>query len=181
LKLYTKTGDDGSTGLIGATRVAKCDPRVAAYGDVDETNAALGVALSACVNEDVAEALRSIQSELFVLGCELATPPPNEPSQQIERIHIERLERWIDTASSATPPLHNFVLPGGCEEAVRVHLARTVCRRAERSVVLLAGSTKVRMEAIVYLNRLSDLLFAFARLANHRAGLPDVIWSAPKA
>ncbi len=186
LKLYTKTGDDGSTGLIGSKRVAKCDPRVTAYGDVDETNAAIGLALTGCGHPDVCDMLRSIQSDLFVLGAELATPNEgvsglaSKASANAQHLIVasdaERLEQWIDLATAEVEPLRHFVLPGGGEEAARFHLARTVCRRAERQVVSLAAKEVVRAEALVYLNRLSDLLFALARLANHRAGVSDIIW-----
>jgi cob(I)alamin adenosyltransferase len=179
MKLYTKRGDDGSTGLIGTSRVPKNHPRVMAYGEVDETNAAVGWAIAAWRDERWAERLRAIQSDLFVLGAELATPSGQTPSQRIGEDLITQLERWIDEASEAVAPLRNFVLPGGTELSGRLHLARTICRRAERAVVQLGQEEAVRGEAVIYLNRLSDLLFAMARLANHQAGVPDVPWKAP--
>lgn len=179
MKLYTKRGDDGSTGLIGNSRVPKNHLRVIAYGEVDETNAAIGLAMVAWAEERWAERLRAIQSDLFVLGAELATPSGQTPGQGISEVQITQLERWIDAASDAVEPLRNFVLPGGTESAARLHLARTICRRAERAVVQLGQEERVRAEAVIYLNRLSDLLFAMARLANHQAGVPDVPWRSP--
>lgn len=179
MKLYTKHGDDGSTGLIGGARVRKDDARVAAYGDVDETNAAIGLAVAACADQTTAERLRRIQSDLFTLGAELATRDEDKPKLVIDDAAIVRLEGWIDEASSEVEPLRNFVLPGGSELAARFHLARTTCRRAERAVVALAAARAVRKEAIQYLNRLSDLLFALARSANSRAGCHDLPWIAP--
>lgn len=176
MKLYTKRGDDGTTGLIGNVRVSKSDLRVAAYGDVDEANAVIGLALSGCSDADTAAPLRRIQSELFTLGAELATPDGQTPAQAITEAQAVQLERWIDEATTETAPLKNFVLPGGCELASRLHLARTVCRRAERTAVALAERESVSRSAITYLNRLSDLLFALARRANHRAGVADIPW-----
>jgi cob(I)alamin adenosyltransferase len=179
LKLYTKTGDDGSTGLIGGVRASKADPRVLAYGEVDETNAAIGLARSVSGECEFDGWLAQIQADLFVLGAELASPGTKAPTLAIAAADITRLEAWIDDASAPVPPLKNFILPGGCETAARLHLARCVCRRAERATVSLSGQQRVRPEAIIYLNRLSDLLFALARLANHRADRLDTIWSAP--
>lgn len=176
MKLYTKTGDDGTTGLIGADRVWKHDPRVAMYGDVDETNAAIGWVLADCRFVDVADPLRSIQNDLFVLGTELATPDGETPRLSVSQADIDRLEGCIDRASSAVAPLKHFVLPGGSELAARLHVARTVCRRAERAVAAMFAAGQVRREALIYLNRLSDLLFAYARLANSHAGVADVPW-----
>jgi cob(I)alamin adenosyltransferase len=179
VKLYTKTGDDGSTGLIGGSRASKADPRVQAYGEVDETNATIGLARSAGGECEFDAWLAQIQADLFVLGAELASPGTQPPRHAIAAADITRLEGWIDDASAPAPPLKNFILPGGCETAARLHLARCVCRRAERATVWLSEQQRVRSEAIIYLNRLSDLLFALARLANHRANRADVIWSAP--
>lgn len=180
MKLYTKHGDDGSTGLIGGTRVPKNDPRVAAYGDVDETNAALGVVIAGCNDDETIVMLRHIQAELFVLGSELATPAGEQPRFQIGESHVKQLERWIDAASAEVAPLRNFVLPGGTATAADLHLARTVCRRAERAVVALAQMQPVGQWAIVYLNRLSDFLFAMARQANKRSSVEDIPWHPPK-
>ena len=180
MKLYTKQGDDGSTGLIGGTRVPKNDPRVAAYGEVDETNAAIGVVIAGCGNEETAATLRRVQAELFVLGSQLATPPGDQPKLVIGEAQVRQLEHWIDAASAEVSPLRNFILPGGSETAAGLHLARTVCRRAERAVVALAELQPVDQSAIVYLNRLSDLLFALARQANKRAKVVDIPWTPPK-
>ena len=180
MKLYTKSGDDGSTGLFGGPRVSKCDPRVDAYGEVDEANAAIGVALAACRDTQIAERLLQIQADLFVVGAELATPSGNKPPNSISLPQISLLEQWIDEACAETLPLRTFVLPGGTPTAAALHLARTVSRRAERAVVSLSQHEEVRGEVIIYLNRLSDLLFAWARLANHRAGVADVPWDPPR-
>lgn len=179
LKLYTRQGDDGSTGLIGNLRVRKDDARVNAYGEVDETNAAIGVAAVQC-DDRTGEMLRHIQSDLFLVGAELATPTGENPRHVVPAQRASELEAWIDEASSAVEPLRNFVLPGGCACAAALHLARTVCRRAERAVVGLASTQAVRPEVVIYLNRLSDLLFALARRANRQAGVPDVVWHPPK-
>jgi cob(I)alamin adenosyltransferase len=180
MKLYTKSGDDGSTGLFGGPRVLKCDPRVDAYGQVDETNAAIGVAICHCMDEEIAGRLKVIQADLFVIGAELATPQNAEPPHAISDLHISQLEKWIDESCGQTTPLRNFVLPGGSALAASLHLARTVCRRAERAVVALAQDARLRANIVIYLNRLSDLLFAWARLANHRAEVPDVPWIPSK-
>jgi cob(I)alamin adenosyltransferase len=180
MKLYTKKGDDGGTELFGGPRVSKCDPRVAAYGEVDETNAAVGVALAGCSDSSIAEKLLSIQIDLFVVGAELATPEGKRPPQTVTQQDISRLESWIDDSCAAVNPLRNFVLPGGHATAAAMHLARAVCRRAERAVVLLSRQQAVNSLVIVYLNRLSDLFFALARLANHRAGVADIPWIPPK-
>jgi cob(I)alamin adenosyltransferase len=181
MKLYTKQGDDGRTGLIGGERVFKHDLRVAAYGEIDETNAAIGLALSRCSDPEIAETLRRIQGDLFVLGAELATPPGQTRDLQLGEPHVAQLERWIDAASGALPPLRQFILPGGSETAALFHFARTVCRRAERSAVHLAQEQPVGKFAIIYLNRLGDLLFALARLTNHRANVVDVPWIAARS
>jgi cob(I)alamin adenosyltransferase len=177
MTLYTKRGDDGTTGLIGGSRVRKDDIRVAAYGDVDETNAAIGLAIAAS-DDDTARILRQVQADLFALGTELATHQGRSPQQAVSEAHVTRLEQWIDQAAAEVAPLKNFILPGGSEPASRLHAARTVCRRAERAVVALARAQTVGPPAIAYLNRLSDLLFALARRANHRAGVADVPWTA---
>ena len=180
MKLYTKQGDDGSTGLIGGTRVPKNDPRVATYGDVDETNAAIGAVIAGCGDEETAATLRCIQAELFVLGAQLATPAGDQPKFLIDESHVKQLEQWIDAASAEVSALRNFILPGGSVTAAGLHVARTVCRRAERAVVALAQQQPVEPHAMVYLNRLSDLLFALARQANGRAGVEDIPWHPPK-
>ncbi len=185
MKLYTRTGDCGETGLIGGGRVGKDDLRVATYGEVDELNAVLGFAVVAgaagqgCEQASWCERLQAIQDRLFVLGAELATPADARTVAAVEDWHISDLESWIDEADGRVSPLKQFVLPGGCEFAARLHLARTVCRRAERGVVALhRGGADVTMP-LKYLNRLSDLLFIWARLANVKAGVSDIVWTAP--
>jgi len=181
MKLYTKRGDDGGTDLIGGRRVPKCDLRVTAYGEVDETNAAIGLAIAGCEHDATTEMLRRIQSDLFVLGAELATQNGQTPTQMISEAQVQQLERWIDDASGEMPSLKNFILPGGSETAARFHLSRAVCRRAERAVIGLSQTQPVGRPAIIYLNRLSDLLFALARCANRRACIDDVPWMSPGA
>jgi len=176
MKLYTKTGDDGTTSLFGGQRVDKTDPRVAAYGDVDELNAVIGVAVATCADVELADRLRLVQSDLFTLGGALASPGDEGDASRITDERVRRLESWIDHATAEVSPLRNFVLPGGSATAAHLHVARTVCRRAERAAVALSKVQSVRAEEIVYLNRLSDLLFAWARWSNQRGGVADVIW-----
>jgi cob(I)alamin adenosyltransferase len=176
--LYTGTGDAGETRLGDGRRVRKDDPRVIAYGDVDELNALLGLCGEA---EAFRERIRIIQSELFAIGAELSCSNASknpEPAQAVSEASYRRLEAWIDEASQEAGPIQAFILPGGCLAACRFHHARTVCRRAERSIVALDRHEPVRADVLVYLNRLSDLLFAWARLANRRAGLEDVNWDS---
>lgn len=184
MKLYTATGDQGQTALFDGTRVSKDCPRVSAYGEVDELNAVLGWCRAACDPAgELSERLRLVQNELFVLGGELATPPDSRQVGSVALVDTEmsqRLEGWIDAAVASAPPLRNFILPGGTELSARLHLARTCCRRAERAVVSLKRLEGVRPEVIVYLNRLGDLLFAWARQVNHEAGVADQIWVSPK-
>ncbi len=183
MKIYTKTGDRGDTGLFGGARVSKASTRVDAYGDVDELNSVLGVSRLALAGSELDALLASIQTELFTVGAELATVPGKEASLKISLIadtDVERLERAIDDAEKDLAPLKTFVLPGGSVASAYLHLARTVCRRAERRVVALAAAEPVRGELVRYLNRLADLLFVLARRANHLAGVPDVPW-APRA
>lgn len=181
MKIYTKTGDGGETGLFGGGRVRKDHPRTAAYGDVDELNSALGLARATAPAELFDELLDAVQRDLFGIGGRLATPEPKKVAKAMEKAVLpperaESFERAMDDAERELPPLRAFVLPGGTPKAAALHLARTVCRRAERSAVHLAREDEVPPEILVYLNRLSDLLFTLARLANHRAGLPDVTW-----
>jgi cob(I)alamin adenosyltransferase len=181
LRIYTRTGDEGETGLFGGGRVAKDHPRVAAYGDVDELNSAIGVARAAAPTDLADELLERIQRDLFSIGGQLATPDPDRVRVALEKAalsadRVVELEGAIDAADAELPPLKSFVLPGGTPKAAAFHLARTVCRRAERSVVHLAKQEDVHEMFVIYLNRLSDLLFTLARLANHRAGTGDVAW-----
>jgi cob(I)alamin adenosyltransferase len=178
-KLYTRTGDDGTTGLFGGGRVRKNDLRVAAYGDVDELNSHLGVVLADELPETLRSMLTRIQHELFDLGGELASPEPERMgTRTLDRSQVERLERQIDELSEAVPPLRQFVLPGGSLAAARLHVARTVCRRGERTLLSLVDAAPGQIGPIplVYLNRLSDWLFVAARFANFSAGVPDVAW-----
>lgn len=176
-KIYTKTGDDGTTGLIGAGRVGKDDPRLECYGTIDELNAAVGSA-AVVAEPHMLPALRAVQAELFVLGSHLAAPDPARASSlpRFDSDWTTRLERQIDAADAELPPLRNFILPGGTDAAARLHLARTVCRRAERLLVAFAQTNPIEPTHLTYLNRLSDWLFVQARLANRRAGVEDIPW-----
>lgn len=181
MKIYTRTGDEGETGLFGGGRVGKDHPRVQAYGDIDELNSALGVVRATAPSHAFDDLLQSIQRDLFALGGQLATPDPEKVKKALEKAElsdsrVSALERAIDEADSELPPLAAFVLPAGTPKACALHLARTICRRAERSVVTLTRTEEVPAFFVVYLNRLSDLLFTLARLANHREGVRDVTW-----
>jgi cob(I)alamin adenosyltransferase len=183
LKIYTKTGDGGETGLFGGGRIPKDSLRVAAYGDVDELNAALGLA-RALDPPDFADAvLQSIQRDLFTIGAQLATPDPDKLHKALARggaaigaADVAALEDVIDSHEAKLEPLKNFILPGGTPKAAALHLARTVCRRAERAVVALSRHEQISPAILQYLNRLSDLLFVLARAANAHARRPDVKW-----
>jgi cob(I)alamin adenosyltransferase len=179
MKLYTKTGDDGTTGLFGGGRVPKASARVDAYGTVDEANAAIGVARAARLDPAMDAVLARVQEDMFVVGAELACVPGKEPKLSMPLVgaaDIERLEHAIDAAEAACAPLKSFVLPGGSPQAAALHVARTVARRAERAVLSMADAP-ARSEVVIYLNRLSDLLFALARQANVVAGVADVPWN----
>lgn len=179
-RIYTKTGDEGETGLFGGARVSKSSARVSAYGDVDELNAVIGWAVTQLDDVETLERLRRVQSDLFALGAHLATvqrakrPLPQLPALPADR--IGEMETWIDAAEDEMPELRSFILPGGSPGGAALHLARTVCRRAERSIVALAAVEPVDSTILIYLNRLSDLLFDLARLVNHRAGAPETKW-----
>ncbi len=180
VKIYTRTGDDGTTGLLGPGRVLKSAPRVEAFGSVDELNAALGVARSLDTGVWVTTELASIQGRLFSLGAELAATA-TAPLANVERItpgDVAALEQMIDRMESELPRLVNFILPAGHVLAAQLHLARTVCRRAERRVVALAETAPVEPLLVQYINRLADLLFVMARWCNRRAGVPEVEWRA---
>lgn len=181
MKIYTKTGDKGETGLFGGARVSKASDRVDGYGVVDELNSVIGIVRSHGSDARCDAVLKAVQSELFNLGAELACVPGKEEKLGVPLIseaEITPLEIMIDTLEADLPPLTSFVLPGGSVEASFLHLARTVCRRAERKIVGLSQHEPVRAEVVRYLNRLSDLLFVMARHANHRANVADVPWSA---
>jgi cob(I)alamin adenosyltransferase len=181
MKIYTRTGDEGETGLFGGGRVPKDHPRVVAYGDVDELNAAIGVARATEPTSFFDSLFESIQRDLFSIGGQLAAPDPAAVAKALAKAslsahRVNEFERLIDESDQELTPLKAFVLPAGTPKAAALHLARTVCRRAERSVVHLARESEVHPLFIVYLNRLSDLLFTMSRLANHRAGIKDVTW-----
>lgn len=173
-KIYTRTGDRGETGVFGGGRVPKDDPRVEAYGTLDEASSALGL-LAVHLDAELAAVIQAIQRTLFDIGAELATPEPRRvPAVTAEA--VENLERLIDGWEAELPPLRSFILPGGSRQAAICHLARSIARRAERRTVTLARSAAINPEILRYLNRLSDCLFVLARLLNHRAGLADVPW-----
>ena len=180
MKVYTRRGDRGETDLFGGSRVAKDDPRVEAYGAVDELNAVIGVAAAASPHEDVRALCAEIQSRLFDLGSYLATPDAKRRERsgvpEIEAADVERLEEELDRFDEELEPLKRFILPGGGPGSAAFHVARTVCRRAERRCVALARDAELDESALGYLNRLSDLLFTIARLENRRAGVADVEW-----
>ena len=178
-RIYTKTGDDGTTGLFGGTRVLKQHQRIESYGTVDELNAVIGIALTCDVLSPLREELEQISHLLFTVGADLATPLNPPPAYEIPRITLEHctlLERLIDAHEEILPALRNFILPGGASVAAFLHLARTVCRRAERHASALSASEDIGEALIPFLNRLSDYLFVAARRANHDAGVPDTIW-----
>lgn len=179
MKIYTKTGDTGETSLFDNTRVSKADPRVDAYGDVDELNACLGAVRAAGAAPEIASVLEAIQKDLFALGARLADPSSRIAGRvtkaAITGTDVARLEGLIDRLETGVPPLRRFILPGGSPAGALLHFARTVCRRAERRVVGL-GEQAVEPVLIVYLNRLSDLLFVMARAVNHTSGAPEVEW-----
>jgi cob(I)alamin adenosyltransferase len=179
VKIYTRTGDDGQTSLFDQTRVSKADPRVDAYGEVDELNACLGAARAAVGPGDLADLLETVQKELFAVGARLADPSARIAARVTKAAltpgSIQGLEQTIDRLETELPPLRRFILPGGSSAGALLHLARTICRRAERRAVAL-GPEAVEADVLVYLNRLSDMLFVAARAANHRAGVPEVEW-----
>lgn len=181
MAIYTKTGDDGDTALLGAGRVPKDDVRVTAYGEVDELNSVIGSAMACEPRDFEVDLLASVQRDLFSIGGQLAAPQPGKVAKVLKKAElaenrIHELESAIDAADGELEPLQAFLLPGGTMKAALLHQARTVCRRAERQVVTLARDSQVPPIILVYLNRLSDVLFTLARLANHRAGHSDRIW-----
>ena len=181
MKIYTQTGDDGTTGLIGGGRVSKDDPRLNAYGTVDELNSTLGVVRAGDVSPQCDQILNRLQHELFELGAELATTSADAKTVGgIDEKAIVRVESSIDDLEQELQPLSNFILPGGTLTASRLHLARCVCRRAEREIASLAKGATVRVELLKYANRVSDLLFVMARTANAEAQVEDVLWERPQ-
>jgi len=183
VKIYTRTGDAGSTGLFGGPRVSKDDDRIEAYGTVDELNAAIGMARAARTGPQIDAQLEQIQHELFSIGAELATPDPDSFDLRIiDSTHVGRLEGWIDQHQRSLPPLKHFILPAGTAAACHLHLARAICRRSERRVVTLVRrhETSTSEDLMIYLNRLSDLLFVLTRVVNHDAGAAEVQWVRPE-
>ena len=180
MKIYTRTGDEGTTGLFGGGRVAKTHPRVEAYGDVDELNAAIGLARAIEPMPHIDEVLVPLQRDLFAIGALLATPDRDKMKRQLEKASIDErrvteMEHAIDDGDRELEPLKAFIIPGGSAKAAALHVARTVCRRAERRVIALADED-IPPIVVIYLNRLSDLLFTLARVANRRAGTGEVTW-----
>lgn len=180
-RVYTRTGDDGSTGLGGGQRVPKDSPRIEAYGTVDELSSAIGVAVALGLDSRLSEVLARIQNELFNVGsdlCILEEDKTRMPVPVIEERHVAALERLMDDLSAELKPLENFILPGGSPGAAQLHVARTVCRRAERLVIALSRQEAVGSFVVRYLNRLSDALFVMARYENLKRGAPDVLWNS---
>jgi cob(I)alamin adenosyltransferase len=178
MKIYTRSGDDGSTGLYGGGRVAKCDLRIEAFGAVDEFNAQLGVVRIAALPKGFDQVLSILQNQMFDLGAELATPDAtNHSTQTLQDTHVKQIEDWIDHFEAGLAPLKTFILPGGSCAAAGLHLARCICRRAERQMVALAQIATVRETVLQYMNRVGDLLFVMARTANAEDGRPDISWS----
>lgn len=181
MRIYTRTGDAGDTGLFGGGRVPKDDPRVEAYGAVDELNAALGLARSIEMMPRIDEILAPVQRDLFSLGALLATPQPEKVRAHLEKARLDdariaELEHAIDDGEAELEPLRAFILPGGTPKAAALHVTRTICRRAERRVIALGHTVEIPAVVVRYLNRLSDLLFVLARVANRRAGAGEVTW-----
>ena len=178
-RIYTKTGDEGLTGLGGGRRVPKDSARVRAYGTVDELNSAIGVALALGLSDRLVAELATIQNELFDLGSDLCWPSDDERRERIPTVrahHVEKLERLIDELNDTVGPLTNFLLPGGSPGAAQLHLARTICRRAEREAITLSRDEPIGELVLPYLNRLSDALFVMARYENHERGVDEPLW-----
>ncbi len=178
LKIYTKTGDDGTTGLQGNSRVSKSNPRIIAYGTIDEANAVIGIALSCKLDADITTLLNKIQNELFVVGADLSNPNMKDDKNRVTENMIYNLEKDIDKYEEELPPLTNFILPGGIITASQIHHARTIIRRAETNIALLSEQEKINDNCIKYINRLSDLFFVLGRVLNKRKGQKDILWKA---
>ena len=176
MKIYTKTGDDGTTGLQGNSRVSKSHPRIIAYGTIDEANAVLGIISSYELDEDIAVLLNLIQNELFVVGADLSNPNLKDEKNRVTSDMIYNLEKTIDKYEEELSPLTNFILPGGNIVASQLHHVRTVIRRSETFIILLSEQEKINNNCIKYVNRLSDLFFVLGRISNKRSGQNDIIW-----
>ena len=176
MKIYTKTGDGGNTGLQGNYRIGKSHPRIISYGTVDEANAALGIVLANTLDEDVRMILTEIQNDLFLVGADLSNPNLNDIKNRVSLEMIEKLEHTIDKFELELPQLTNFILPGGDPSAAQLHYVRTVVRRAESQTVLLSEKDEINANCIKYLNRLSDLFFVMGRLLNKRKNIDDIPW-----
>ena len=176
VKIYTKTGDDGSTGLIGGNRIRKSNPRIIAYGTVDELNSSLGIVLSLKLDTDIADLLTKIQNDLFVVGADLANPDLKNASNRVTDDMVEFLESNIDKLEKELNPISYFILPGGDQIASQVHMARAISRRAETSIVYLAEIDDINKTCKIYINRLADLLFVIARVINKRKMIKDIAW-----
>ena len=176
MKIYTKTGDNGNTGLQGNFRIAKSHPRIIAYGTVDEANATLGIVLTNSLDKDITKILTEIQNDLFLVGADLSNPNLSDVKNRVTLDMVEKLEQYIDKFESELPPLTNFILPGGDVAAAQLHYVRTVVRRAETQVVQLSEKDEINSNCIKYLNRLSDLFFVMGRLINKRKDIDDIPW-----
>ena len=176
MKIYTKTGDDGNTGVQGNLRISKSHPRIISYGTIDEANAALGIVLTNTLDDDVKDVLTNIQNELFLVGADLSNPNLNDVKNRVELKMIDMLEHYIDKFESELPPLTNFILPGGDTAAAQLHYVRTIIRRAETLTVQLSEHDEINSNCIKYLNRLSDLFFVLGRVINKRKGRDDILW-----
>lgn len=186
MKIYTKTGDTGKTSLFTGERVLKSSQRVQAYGAVDELNSWFGLLCSTVAEKDLLSLFNQVQNELFDLGADLATPvqkAKNKRQKEVPRVsekQIKQLEKWIDQYQESLSPLKNFILPGGAVQAAYIHITRGVCRRAEREVVRLMEKEDIEKNVLIYLNRLSDLLFVLARVVNHRSNIQEPVWLPKK-
>ena len=176
MKIYTRTGDDGTTGLQGGSRISKSNYRIKAYGAVDEINAKIGIIISNKIDEDINDLLLKIQNDLFVVGSDLSNPDLSDKKNRVNPEMIENIEKSIDQFEKDLPPITNFILPGGHPVASLMHEARTITRRSETEMISLDEQEKVNIECKIYLNRLSDLLFVIARIINKRMGVNDIIW-----
>jgi len=178
LKIYTKTGDDGTTGLQGNKRISKADSRIIAYGTIDEANASLGIILANNLDKDIENILTQIQNDLFVVGSDLSNPNMEEKDNRVTYAMVEKIENAIDKFETELTPLTNFILPGGDTASAQCHFSRTIVRRAETCVVTLNQKEEVNYDCIKYLNRLSDLLFVLGRIINKRKGKNDIVWKS---